>query len=945
MYGGHTLSSHQYARGGGASANALGADMYTSSPGLTRATDAHAVVPGFGPAATSNTGYVERPNFSQPTSHRGAMAHPAYDQPPHSTASFRNSQAPYNTPGGAPYGATTRETSPPAPPPPLHPGAATDGTTAHRIETLSGQSVRADEFTHNNMVPFFGSNVKQNLDPHSNASIVALHTGMPATDKRKEECNAFFSPEKAMGHVNGTPNLPETLRNIRYNASNFRQGEKPAYEERVGPGLNQGYTAKPSGGFQQMDARDYALPKTVDELRVATNPKITYTAPAIPGTATVTNRGKSGVVSKNNPDRFYVNSPARYNTTVGAVKGKRLRSKPVDRRTNRQFTTREHTGGAGRRDNLREETRGTCYVRAVEPFKNETPLESDGVRNATGGERWGDTEAFTGTYGKAGIEVLPNERDTTQLTHYLSNAVSVVKELIAPIEDLMRTTRKENAIGNPRISGNMGYPVKKATVYDPNDVARTTIKETNVHDNRTGQVGGHVRRAIPVYDPNDVARTTIKETNVHDTRTGHVGTSTRRAGAVYDPNDVARVTIKETNVHDNRTGHVGTSTRRAGTVYDPNDVTRTTVKETNIHDVRTGQMGADTRRAGAVYDPNDLARTTIKETNIHDNRTGQIAGDTRRAGAVYDPNDLARTTVKETNIHDNRTGNVHMTVTKVPVYDPNDIAKTTIKETNIHDTRTGPMSTQPSGDGQGAHQQGVVLPSDVAKTTVRETTDQEATTVNLAGPTRPTVHDPADVARTTIKETNIDNERQGNIGGLDTKGGYATNPKTAPNTNRQFTADNERVGLADGQDQGGYQVAGVQAPRTQKENLNDDGEYTGTAAGQDKAPMSYADAYNATTDEVKEVVAEGRQPTLTGAKAIPDKSLVCMEQRSDHDRANQRELATTRVLESLPPDQSACSVTKDKMNLAVEPERNQPDPALVEAFEGNPYTQRLDSSA
>ena len=48
-------------------------------------------------------------------------------------------------------------------------------------------------------------------------------------------------------------------------------------------------------------------------------------------------------MSKNNPDRFYVNSPARYNTTVGAVKGKRLRSKPVDRRTNRQFTTREHT--------------------------------------------------------------------------------------------------------------------------------------------------------------------------------------------------------------------------------------------------------------------------------------------------------------------------------------------------------------------------------------------------------------------------------------------------------------------------------------------------------------------------------------------------------------------------------------------------------------------------
>ena len=931
MYGGSTLSAHNFTR--------VSTDTNASSHAIERATDAHSIVPGYGGmnGPGSTVSYVARPDFSQPTSQRGS-------QP--STASFRNTHAPHNFPTSAPYGATMHQPSPPAPPPPPHlkPGPSTNATTGQRIQTLSGEFVAADEFTHNNMVPFFGSNVKQNLNPHGNVPLVELYTGMPATDRRKEECSTFFSPQKNMSFVNGTPNMPETLRNIRYNPSNYRQGEKPAYEERVGPGLNQGYTAAPSGGFQQMDARDYALPKTVDELRVATNPKVTYTAPAIPGVAYVTNRGKHGAVSKNNPDRFFVNSPARYNTTVGAVKGKKLRSKPIDRRTNRQFTTREHTGGAGRRDYTREETRGTCYVRAVEPFRTEQALESDGVRNVAGAERWGNVDIFTGTYGKAGIEVLPNERDTTQLTSYLSNAVSVVKELIAPIEDLMRTTRKENVIGNPRISGNMGYPVKKNTVYDPNDVARTTIKETNVHNNRTGQVGGHTRRAIPVYDPNDVARTTIKETNVHDNRTGNVANNTRRAGTAYDPNDVARTTIKETNVHDVRTGNVSTDTRHAVPAYDPNDVARTTLKETNIHDTRTGYVAGDTRRALPVYDPNDIARMTIKETNIHDNRTGYIAGDTRRAVPVYDPNDLARTTLKETNIHDNRSGNVQMTVTKIPVYDPNDIARTTVKEMNIHDTRTGPMSTQPSGDGQGAHQQGIVQPSDVAKTTVRETTDQETSTVNLRGPTKATVYDPHDVARTTIKETNIDDTRQGNIGGLDTKEGYTTNPKFAPNTNRQFTADNERVGIADGPEEGGYQVAGVQVPLTQKEGLNDD-DYTGTAAGQDKAPMSYADAYNATTDEVKEVIAEGRQPTLTGAKAIPDKSSVCMEQRSDHDRKNQRELATTRVLEQLPPDESACSITKDKMNLAVEPERNQPDPSLVAAFQSNPYTQPLDSSA
>ena len=62
----------------------------------------------------------------------------------------------------------------------------------------------------------------------------------------------------------------------------------------------------------------------------------------------------------------------------------------------------------------------------------------------------------------------------------------------------------------------------------------------------------------------------------------------------------------------------------------------------------------------------------------------------------------------------------------------------------------------------------------------------------------PPVKDPTDTTRSTIKETNIHDVRTGNVTGLDNQEGYSTNPKTAPNTNRQSTSDFEYAGHADG---------------------------------------------------------------------------------------------------------------------------------------------------
>ena len=877
--------------------------------------------------------YLDRPNFSQPLSHRGNEGN-------QDNATTNGNSA--GICGNVNQGTVASLMQQAMYNPKLYTNTEMPAHTARTdtIKSLSGETISQDEFVHNNMVPFFGGSVLQNVNPHASASKLEAHTGISTVQQHKETRSPFFSPAKGNTHIHGAPTMPEELFNNRFETSKYKQGEKPQQEERVGPGLNQGYKSKPSGGFQQANIREYVMPKSIDELRAKTNPKVCYTIPVVKGNARNIKRGKVGVVNKNLPDNYYVNTPLRYNTTTGVVKGRRLRTVPMDRRTHRQTQLHSYTGGATQPNS--EQSRPEEYVRTSNPFREETALGKLGISNATNPNTWGDFEAFTGSYGKKGIEILPNERDTTQLTSYLSNAASFVKALVAPLSDIMKTTRKENVIGNPRATGNMNSTVKKLPVHDPNDVAKTTLKETNIHDNRTGNMSGSTRLASTVYDPNDVARTTIKETNIHDNRAGNLRGPTKLA--TYDPNDVMRTTIKETNIHDTRTGNINDLSRHSGPVYDPNDVAKTTIKETNIHDTRTGHLNNLSRRTGPVYVPNDIAKTTIKETNIHDNRTGNINDLSRHSGPVHDPNDVAKTTIKETNIHDNRTGNVGMRITRLPVYDPNDIAKTTIKETNIHDTRTGHMSAVPSGEGGGSKQHGVVYHTDNAKVTVRETTSPESTDVNVRGRTKLTVHDPNDLPRVTIKETNIHHTRQGNVTGADTKGGYSTNPKHAPNTNRQFTADVEYSGVAEGEEQGGYKVASVEAPATQRHELSDK-EYAGTAESGHKAPMSYEDIYNATMDEVKETIAEGRQPTLTSAKSFADKSFVQMEQRDDNDRKNHRDTISTRVGQQLHADISPDSVTKDKTNLDIEPDRNQPDEAMVAAFKNNPYTKPLNSSA
>jgi hypothetical protein len=138
---------------------------------------------------------------------------------------------------------------------------------------------------------------------------------------------------------------------------------------------------------------------------------------------------------------------------------------------------------------------------------------------------------------------------------YQGNVQSLVKAIVAPLQDILRVNKKEHAVDNPRHFGNMSVQVPdKPTIYDPNDVARTTIKETLIHDEMgMGTVTGP--KKLAVYDPDEIAKKTLRETLESMDYEMNVAPNVPK-GVVYDPEDGPRTTMKETLVTETHEGNI-----------------------------------------------------------------------------------------------------------------------------------------------------------------------------------------------------------------------------------------------------------------------------------------------------------------------------------------------------------------------------------------------------
>jgi len=480
--------------------------------------------------------------------------------------------------------------------------------------SLTGDPIDPNNFTHNNQQPFFGAAVKQNVDEFSTHGIFENFTGQQDNYKKKQELGPLFQPQKNMSNVYGTQTQDGFMLD-RYYVSNIRSNETPIEKVYVGPGLNQGYTSQPSGGFQQADAQDYAMPKTVDELRVKTKPKMSYFGRVVSGQK-IAKPTKIGTVYKNRPDTFYINEPDRYFTTTGAVTAPEQRPCIITKYTNRKTTELKTRKGSA------APTHGSVApVRSKYKISEKISYTGGGPRNADSTGQWsimgmlgfGDDKT-PNDYGKKAMKLRNTNRLETGQKTVVLNRKNPNELGEARNGQETKKTKKQTTIISDYNSNLVGH--KEGVVYDPNDVARTTIKETNIHNNHDGFMNMEGQKGV-VYDPNDIARTTIKETNIHNTHEGFMNVDGQK-GVVYDPSDVTRKTVKETTIDNSYIGAISSFIK--GWVKDPIDSPRVTMKQTTSKNKRAANIGS--RQKNSYIANKEPARTTVKETTMAHNVLG-----------------------------------------------------------------------------------------------------------------------------------------------------------------------------------------------------------------------------------------------------------------------------------------------------------------------------------
>jgi len=344
--------------------------------------------------------------------------------------------------------------------------------SGEQFKSLTGDTVSSNYFEHNNMVPFFGSKSHEvNLEDKTSESILDNYTGSGSQSVNKQEQAPLFAPEDNYQWAYGAPNESDFYQS-RVNQSMKMSNVNPFKQESVAPGLGMEYGTTGGDGYNSgMMNRESWMPKDVDSLRVANNPKangVSLIGLEGPGVSNIKKPGQMGKFEKNRPDRHYENGQDRWFTTGGAVKGETMRSIQTDRFTNRKEVGREYEGVAS------HQVSGEYIPGKVQKSRHialgPVPMGTAHAKQKN--------NASEGDYGIKSKKAYPNNRSTNNETNYFGGIGHSVSAAIAPVMDVLRPSRKENAVGTLRPYQNAGSRVSETYIYDPTQKAPTTHRET-----------------------------------------------------------------------------------------------------------------------------------------------------------------------------------------------------------------------------------------------------------------------------------------------------------------------------------------------------------------------------------------------------------------------------------------------------------------------------------
>ena len=120
-------------------------------------------------------------------------------------------------------------------------------------------------------------------------------------------------------------------------------------------------------------------------------------------------------------------------------------------------------------------------------------------------------------------------------------------------------------------------------------------------------------------------------------------------------------------------------------------------------------------------------------------------------------------------------------------------------------------------------------------------------------------------------------------------------------------------------------------------------DYTGNAGGYIKGDMGQDNFMNAETNPTKELISQGRAPTLNNVKVVNGSDIMNIDvKKIDNDYINHRLNGVEKVYGEL-PDEPTCKTTTTKDRLDDTSIANRIEPELLNPFRQNPFTQPLTS--
>lgn len=353
---------------------------------------------------------------------------------------------------------------------------AIDETTGVTGETqhvsLTGDVIHPNEFKHNNMTPFYSGRGGGRTATDDIAEVRLDHMqGSGSQSISKREQAPLFKPSENTHHTHGMPSQTDFVQS-RMNQSIRMSNIKPWQEERVAPGLNMGFTTKGGDGLNTgMESRELWGPKTVDELRVKTNPKNTYNLQGHEGPASYHNKFSGNVktqgkVEKNRVDRDFELGPKRWFVTTGDTKAAKLRENVQISDTNRQHLTSDYYG------NTTAEVDGSYTKRNyADSTKQQLAGSNLALPTATSQQEVADSE-----YGHQSYNLLSNNRTLDGEKNEFGHVMGMMRAVVAPFQDSFRPSRKELLIDNLRHSGNPVAEVANSAKRN-NECAKPTIRQ------------------------------------------------------------------------------------------------------------------------------------------------------------------------------------------------------------------------------------------------------------------------------------------------------------------------------------------------------------------------------------------------------------------------------------------------------------------------------------